>query len=132
MKLITRNTDYALRSVCFIARHRERTISAAELVRELKIPRPFLRKIMQLLTKKRILKSSKGVGGGFVLAVSAEKIFLTDLIRIFQGPLNLNECFFKKMPCPNMKKCVLRKKIKKIEQYVFGELKTITVASLLG
>ncbi|MEI8349532.1 MAG: Rrf2 family transcriptional regulator [Candidatus Omnitrophota bacterium] len=132
MKLITRNTDYALRSICFIARHEERTISVSELVKELKIPRSFLRKILQILTKKEILKSARGLGGGFLLAVPTRKILLTDLIKIFQGQLNLNECFFKKMPCPNMEKCILRKKISKIERYVLRELKTITIASLLG
>ena len=131
MKLITRDTDYALRALCFIARHKDKIVSAAELVEQLKIPRPFLRKILQILNKKRILKSYKGKGGGFLLVLPASKIFLVDLIGIFQGPLHLNECFFKKMNCPNKKLCALRKKINSIEQYVIKELKSITITSLL-
>ncbi len=131
MKLITRDTDYALRALCFIARHKDKIVSAAELVEQLKIPRPFLRKILQILNKKRILKSYKGKGGGFLLALPAHKIFLVDLIEIFQGALRLNECFFKKMACPNTKTCALRKKINSIERYVTHELKSITLASLL-
>ncbi len=131
MKLITRDTDYALRALCFIVKSKEKLVSVSELVRELKIPKPFLRKILQILNKRRILKSYKGLGGGFSLAIAPKRILLVDLIEIFQGPLRLNECFFKKMKCPNMKRCALRRKINNIEKYVIRELKSITVVSLL-
>ncbi|MCK9603051.1 MAG: Rrf2 family transcriptional regulator [Candidatus Omnitrophica bacterium] len=131
MKLITRDTDYAVRAVCFIVRHKERVISVTELVKKLKIPRPFLRKLLQALSKKGVLGSHRGLGGGFSLAKPANKIFLVDLIEIFQGPLKLNECFFKKITCPNVKRCLLRKKIDNIERYVQDSLKSITIASLL-
>ncbi|MFH1269537.1 MAG: Rrf2 family transcriptional regulator [Candidatus Omnitrophota bacterium] len=131
MKLITRDTDYALRALCFISRRKKEIISAAELVKELKIPRSFLRKLLQILNKKMVLKSYKGKGGGFLLAVPANKVFLVDLIEIFQGPLRLNECFFKKLACPRRNTCALRKKIDRIERYVIRELKSITLASLL-
>ncbi|MBU4346210.1 MAG: Rrf2 family transcriptional regulator [Candidatus Omnitrophica bacterium] len=130
MKLITRDTDYALKALCFIVKHKERIVSVSELVNELKIPRSFLRKILQELNKKRVLKSYKGQGGGFSLVKLAHKIFLVDLIEIFQGPLRLNECFLKKMVCPDMRTCVLRKKINQIEKYVIRELKSITITSL--
>jgi len=131
MKLITRNTDYALRAICFIARNQKRAVSATELVEKLKIPRSFLRSLLQVLNRKKVLKSSRGQGGGFLLARSPEKIFLVDLIAIFQGPLKLNECFLKKLSCPNKKTCGLRKKIQSIEAYVVKELNSITIASLL-
>lgn len=131
MKLITRDTDYALRVVSYLAKNKNKQASVSELVKALKIPRPFLRKILQALSKKGIFRSSKGQGGGFLLLKKPAKIFLVDLMQAFQGELKLNECFFKKMPCPNIKKCSLRKKIDKIERYLINELSTITVMSLL-
>ncbi|MEE9192454.1 MAG: hypothetical protein V3U04_07575 [Candidatus Aerophobetes bacterium] len=41
MKLVTRNTDYAVRVLCFMAECVEKIISVSELTRELKIPSPF-------------------------------------------------------------------------------------------
>lgn len=132
MKLITRDTDYALRAVCFIADTGKRIVSVSEMVRKLKIPRPFLRKLLQTLNKNGILSSYKGQGGGFSLAKPANKIFLVDLIEIFQGVFKLNECFLKKARCPNVGICPLKKKIDKIERYVIKELQSITIASLLN
>lgn len=133
MKLITRDTDYAVRALCYSAlcADRNKKISAGEIVRELKIPRPFLRKILQQLNKKGILRSYKGKGGGFELALPPEKLYLTELIKIFQGPLKLNECFFKNKVCPDISTCCLSEKIGEIENYVIKELKGITIALLL-
>jgi len=131
MKLITRDTDYALRALAFMAKNKGKLFSAGQLVRELGIPRPFLRKILQLLHKRGVLRAEMGSGGGFGLAKSPNKIFLIDLMRIFQGPLVLNECLFKKRICPDRKNCILRKKIERIEKMATRELGFITVGSLI-
>jgi len=130
MKLITRDTDYAIRALCFIAK-KKRRISAQELVEELKIPRPFLRKILQALNKEGVLNSHKGQGGGFDLAITPSKISLLSLVRIFQGPLTLNVCTFRKKICPGTKLCKVRKKIDEIQEYVSGELGGVTIESLI-
>jgi len=131
VKLITRNTDYAIRALCCIAEQEKDIVSADHIVKYLKMPRPFLRRILQTLNKEGMLNSYKGKGGGFALAVSPEKITVTDLMKMFQGPLKLNECTFKKSICPNIKDCLLKKKIDKIEKDVILRLKAITIESLL-
>jgi Rrf2 family protein len=131
MKLITRDTDYALRALLFLAKHKRVKFSVSDLVRELQIPKPFLRKIFQILNKEGIVYSSKGSGGGFLLAEPLDRIFLLDLMQILQGDFRINECFFKKIKCPNMKNCILRKKISNIEKYVIDQLKNISLASLI-
>ena len=131
MKLITRNTDYAVRALCCIAERKQEVISADRLVKSLDMPRPFLRKILQTLTKAGLLNSSKGKDGGFTLALSPGEITLTDVMKIFQGPIKLNECTFKKNICPYIKDCLLKKKIDEIEKEVIAKLKAITIASII-
>ena len=131
MKLITRETDYAARALIHMAEYKRKVVSVTELVNSLKIPRPFLRKILQVLNSKGLLHSYKGKGGGFILAKPANKIFLVDLIRIFQGPIKLNECMMKKRICSNRDSCILRSKIGEVENQVISRVKNITIASLL-
>ncbi len=132
MKLLSRNTDYAVRAVCYIAKKENGVVSVTELVEKLKIPRPFLRKILQALNNEGILKSYKGMGGGFRLARKPEGIYLTDIMETFQGPFRLNECFFKRKICPNRSSCCLKKKIDLIERHLYSELRSITIDSMLG
>jgi Rrf2 family protein len=129
MKLITRNTDYALRAICYIVKQR-RMVTVTELVKALGVPRPFMRKILQRLSQEKILVSYKGQAGGFKLKLSAGQIFVTRVMRIFQGPLGLDGCFLKKQACPNKGKCVLRKKINFIQNNALDQLKQINIASL--
>ena len=131
MKLITRDTDYAIRAITYMAKHKGTRVSAKELVKNLRVPRSFLRKILQVMEKKGLLRSYKGKGGGFILNTLPREIFLLDLIEVFQGPFSLNECFLKKRACPHTKDCRLRKKIDKIHAYVLAELKKINIAHLL-
>lgn len=131
MKLITRNTDYAMRALCYIAQQEGTAVSVTEMVAALKIPRPFLRKIVQTLSGEGILKSCKGQGGGFSLGRRGEDVRLTDLIRIFQGTLQLNECVFKKKICPNRGTCTLKHEIDKIEEDALTRLHKVSIASLI-
>jgi Rrf2 family protein len=131
MKLLSRNTDYAVRAVCYIARQKEKVLSVTDLVKALNIPKPFLRKILQKLNRKGILVSYRGSGGGFMLGRPAGRIYLLEVAEVFQGPFSLNECTFKKEICPDRKKCSLKKKIDGIEKHVYSELRSITIGSIL-
>ncbi len=130
MKLITKKTDYALRALSFMAQ-KNNIVSVNEMAEELMIPKPFLRGILQELEKKKIVKSFKGKGGGFDLAKASEKIFLTELIAIFQGPIKLHECLIRKSICPNVRECLLKEKIEKIRKYAIAELESITIGSII-
>ncbi len=130
MKLITRDTDYAIRAIMYISGMNGEIVSAADIQNELGLPRPFLRKILQILQKEGVLESVKGNKGGFRLARPAKSISLVDLIEIFQGKISLAECLLKKKPCPDVKKCIVRKKIKGIEKLLVSELKKIIISEL--
>ena len=132
MKLITRDTDYAVRALCQMAKEKEKRFSVVELVKDLGVPRPYLRKILQILTKKGILNSFKGLGGGFSLAIEPERIFLVDLMEIFQGPIKINECILKKKVCPDVKKCPLKREIDSIEDHIVQKMKSVTINSLVN
>lgn len=130
MKLITRDTDYAIRALCIIAKKND-LVSVNEVCKETGVPKPFLRKILQVLNKKGILHSYKGQFGGFKLSKPKEKIRLLEIMEIFQGSTDINNCFLKKVICPNLKICPLRKRIEKIRNYIHDEFEDVTIAALL-
>ena len=132
MKLITRDIDYAVRALIYLADNKsEETVPVPELVDELGITRPFLRKIMQLLAKAGIVRSHKGNKGGFRLIKKPEDIYLKDLIEIFQGKFSLNECLLNKGICPNKGNCILKDRVDGIEEKVKIELGSIDLRSLI-
>ena len=132
MNLITRDVDYAIRALCCIAKGKEGLHSVAEIAKCLKIPRPFLRKILQVLNKGNIVHSYKGKGGGFKLAIQPDKISLVDIITLFQGPISLNDHTFKRKKCPHFKKCNVKSKLDRVEKIMVSELKAITIGNIIS
>jgi Rrf2 family protein len=132
MKLITHDADYAIKALLAITRRSGEVTAVPELVATLGIPRPYLRKIMQTLARAGVVRSSRGRGGGFVLGPPAGKIFLADVIRIFQGPISFHDCLFRERICPDVRTCPLRETIGRLESRLVKDLETLSVASLLG
>lgn len=132
MKLITRETDYSIRALVFLAAKKGVIVSASELVSELKIPRPFLRGLMQILQREGFLVSTKGKGGGFILKREAKSIKVIDIIKVFQGEFSLLECFLSKEPCPNKSHCRFRSEVKVIEEFARKRFSALTIAGLIN
>lgn len=131
MKLLTKNTDYAIRALIHLARNKDKCLSSTRISQEEKIPLPYLRRILQILTGENFISTKEGAGGGVKLRRRPDSIGITSLIRMFQGEVQLAECMFRKQFCHNRKTCVLRKRLKAIEKMVIGELEGITIGSLL-
>jgi Rrf2 family protein len=131
MKLITKQTDYAIRAVMTLAGTGDRRTPTREIATKERLPLPYLRRILQVLIKNGIVTSKEGVTGGVKLAHRPAEIQLIDLIEMFQGSIQLSECMFRKKLCHNRSTCVLRKRIQEIERRVTREFEDITIADLL-
>jgi len=132
MKLLTKNSDYAVRALVYLAKHNDRYVPSSEIASSETIPLHFLRRILQKLTKAGLVSSREGIAGGVRLAQHPSKIKVGEVIRIFQGRIQLSECMFRKRLCSNRARCVLRKKIKQIEKSVIRQFERLTIASLLN
>ena len=130
MRLVTKNIHYAIKSLLYLTEEPQQVISARALAVALKIHRPFLRKILQILSKHKILKSLKGKGGGFILNVQPHKLRIIDVINIFQVGVDIINCIFGKEICSQANSCLLRKRLQNIEDKLRKELNTITIATL--
>ncbi|MBF0493509.1 MAG: Rrf2 family transcriptional regulator [Candidatus Omnitrophica bacterium] len=131
MKLITRDTDYAIRALCCMAAKGGEVISVKDMASSLSIPRPFLRKILQKLHKEGILTAMKGKGGGFKGSSSLPETTLFNVVMIFQGDFSLSDHTSGKIACPGMNSCKLKIHIDGLEQTVANRLKNIRIKELV-
>ncbi|MCK4994618.1 MAG: Rrf2 family transcriptional regulator [Candidatus Omnitrophica bacterium] len=131
MKIITKDSDYAVRAIMHLEKNRERFVSSSEISRKENIPLIFLRRILQKLIKGKIAESKEGVSGGVKLIVSADKISVANVINIIQGQIQLIECMFREKACENRAKCILRKKVMGIEENVIEEFSKLTIRDLV-
>jgi len=102
---ITRQADYAIRCVLYLSQYRGEVKVVDEIARAKSIPRVFLSKILQKLTKAGIVRSYRGVKGGFELARRPRDISLLDVIEAIDGPVALNICAIDKKMCSLSNTC---------------------------
>ncbi len=105
---ITRSEEYALKGLIFLASHpRERLALVSEISKAQKIPETYLAKIFQRLSKAGLLRSARGLNGGFSLGRPAGEITMKDVIEALEGPIALNRCLLRKGECDEEDRCPL-------------------------
>ncbi len=90
---ITRQADYAVRAVLYLARMgSEQRAATSQIAQEQQIPPSFLAKIVSQLSVAGLLQTSRGARGGVSLARPPEQISLLEVVEAIDGPILLNEC----------------------------------------
>ncbi len=117
--MLSATCKYGIRAVIFIASRPEqkRNTGLKEITDNLKIPQPYLAKILQVLARKKILHSAKGPHGGFYLLVPASKLTLMDIIDAIDGRNFFDSCYVTGERCnfdkPDGGRCILHNDLRK-------------------
>ncbi len=88
----SRTVGYAVRATIHLARSDSPSpIPCSQLASEGKMPERFLLQILRNLVMHGILKSSRGVDGGYTLTKSPDQITLLEIIEAIEGPVGLSD-----------------------------------------
>jgi len=128
---ITRETDYAIRCVLHLSQDPDKVIMVDTIARDKKIPKSFLAKILQKLSKAGIVKSFRGVKGGYQLDKHPSEISLLNLIESIEGPVLMNECAMNKKFCDMSEFCAVHPVWIKIRKVVEGALSDYNLETLM-
>jgi len=131
MDVIRRNTDYAVRLVVHLAKHYgNEPISTRSAAAEEHVPYQLACKLMQKLNNAKLVTSCMGPRGGFVLAAEPSKISLLDVVKVIQGPVNMNRCLLGEETCPKQTTCKVRGKLASLQKNINSGLAAITLDEL--
>ncbi len=79
--------DYAARALLSLALHGTgRPTSVKEIAERTRLPQPYLEQILLAVKGAGLVRSKRGVGGGYVLARPAAEITLADIVAAVEGP----------------------------------------------
>ena len=81
--------DYASRALLSLALHQETSgpTSVRDLAERTGLPQPYLEQILLALKGAGLVRSKRGVGGGYVLARATESITLAEVVAAVDGPI---------------------------------------------
>jgi Rrf2 family iron-sulfur cluster assembly transcriptional regulator len=91
MRVSTRG-DYAARALLSLTLHTEAApTSVREIAERTALPQPYLEQILLALKGAGIVRSKRGVGGGYVLAREPRDILLSEIVRAVDGPITAGD-----------------------------------------
>lgn len=123
MQLIRRNSDYALRSLWYLAGFpKGKKIKVSKIAKKQKVPVAFLRKTLLRLSKAGIIESQSGPTGGFWLSRRPSQISLKEVLESVQGRVSLNECLYDCSACSRWRRCSVRPGLSMIQEKLTGLL----------
>lgn len=106
---ITRQADYAVRAVLYLAQlGDEKRAATSQIAEDQQIPPSFLAKIVSQLSVAGLLQTSRGARGGVSLARDPESISLLEVVEAIDGPILLNECVAGNGSCPFGSNCPIK------------------------
>jgi len=85
MIVFSQTCEYALRAVTYITQHAgQSSVVARDIATHADIPHRYLQKVLTELVRSKVLVSTRGIGGGFRLGRSANRVRLLDVIAPFE------------------------------------------------
>jgi Rrf2 family protein len=107
---VSRKVDYALRAIIYLsAQPDSRPVPLKEIAAQRRIPRKFLEKIIQDLIHAGMVRSHRGVHGGYTLARTPERVSFRDVIEAVEGPISLNVCVTEQRDCLVLSSCNMQR-----------------------
>lgn len=131
---ITQEVDYALRVVLYLCKlgYDER-IEARVMSESEKIPSRFLMKLLRKLTKAGIIKSFRGINGGYSLNKLPGDITLRQVVEAIEGPIYVSRCITEP-ECCNLNRtstCPVHKALGSVQQVMLKELERLNFEDIM-
>ncbi|MDF1697963.1 MAG: Rrf2 family transcriptional regulator [Saprospiraceae bacterium] len=117
--MFSKACEYAIKAVLHIAfkSNDNERVGVKEIAKAINSPEAFTGKIMQQLSKNKIVKSIKGPAGGFWIGEEERlKLNIMDIVKVIDGDKLYTECGLGLENCNNEKPCPVHQEYSKIKE----------------
>ncbi len=134
MKVSTRG-DYASRALLSLALHgaTQTPTSVRDIAERTALPQPYLEQILLALKGAGLVRSKRGVGGGYVLAREPEEISLAQIVAAVDGPIVAGDFGepHENGACDHEGQCVLLAVWAEVGEQIRNKLQNLTLADMV-
>jgi Rrf2 family iron-sulfur cluster assembly transcriptional regulator len=131
--MLSNTSKYAIRAVIYLSLNTGdgMKLGIKQISKDLKIPTPFLGKILQTLAKHKILASTKGPHGGFALGKKADEIKLIDIVDIIDGEDIFKKCLIRLENCSETESCSMHERYSIIRSQLHDLFQNQNISDLI-
>ena len=130
--MFSKACEYAIRAVVYLASEssQDEKLGIQDICSHIEAPQHFTAKIMQLLGRRAIISSQKGVHGGFYLSEAQKKQPLYKIIEAIDGDKIFTGCGLGLKQCSDVKPCPIHHQFSDLRNRLNKMMKDATVETL--
>ncbi|MCQ0986285.1 iron-responsive transcriptional regulator RirA [Jiella marina] len=129
---LTRQTNYAIRILMYLAANPGRLSRLGDVARSYAAPEPFMFKILQPLVGAGFVETVRGRNGGIRLGRPAEAISLREVVELMEENFAMAECFDGgNTDCPLVVNCELNSALRQALEAFLSTLGRFSIADLV-
>ncbi|MFZ6759116.1 RrF2 family transcriptional regulator [Undibacterium sp. Ji50W] len=129
---LTAFTDYTLRTLIYLAQHKDRLVTIQEIAELHSISKSHLTKVVHQLGMSNKVETIRGRHGGLKLNLPPEKINIGEVVRDTESDFYMAECFDRDSnTCTYAGACNLKGVLSKATASYLAVLDAVTLADLV-
>src|SRR5262245_34766954 len=126
--IFSKATSYGIRALAYMASQPEqRLLGLQEIAAHEDIPPAYLRKILGELRRHRLLRSVKGIHGGYELGRSPEEITLWEVFKVLEPDPYMDTCILGNKVCSPKSVCAFHDDWQRLREALMALLETRTI-----
>ncbi len=127
--IFSKATSYGIRALAYIAsRPEHRLCGLQEIAEHEEIPPAYLRKILGELRRHRLLRSVKGIHGGYELGRDPEGITLWEVFKVLEPDPYMDACILGNKVCGPESACAFHEDWQRVRKDLVSILETRTIS----
>ena len=127
--ILSKATSYGIRALAYMASQPEhRLLGLQEIAAHEGIPPAFLRKILGELRRHRLLRSVKGIHGGYELGRPPKEITLWEVFRVLEPDPYMDTCILGNKVCSPESACAFHDDWQRLRTELMALLETRTIS----
>ena len=134
MVKLNKSTRYALYALVELSRAPEMIVSVKAIAEKYKISEHHVVKVLQQLARAGMIRSVRGLNGGFQIARNPKEITMSDVIEIFEPRAPQHGCALLDHleSCQIEGACRIGEVLDEIQQQAYFTLKSVSIATLIS
>ncbi len=130
--IFTNPIKYAIRAMTYLGGQEPGKLSSIrEISRAMDIPLPYLAKIINRLSRRRLVMAKRGPNGGVMLGKPASGITVNEIVDAMGGSLANKKCILGLADCSDSAPCPVHDKWKSVREILMQSLHEQTITDLV-
>lgn len=129
---VTKAVDYGLRALLLMSRQPEGRFFLQDLADQAALPRNYLVKILKSLSCAGLVRSHRGIKGGFSLARSPREITLREVVEAIDGPVVVLHCLANETSSSKTNTCAPEVFFRQLRDMILANLESHNLQELIA